>query len=138
MWEHDSVILARALVVEAIHLGDLATFMVASYERDVGGVTSLHQEEIAAKSVTIIQRTTAAEAVRQRLHAVVASVDEIAHENVALVWDLTTNVKQLQQIMKLAVNITANSDGRSDGLHGRFLDKQHLHHVTQLLEVGLW
>ncbi len=62
--EQDSVVLARTLVVEAIHLGDLATFVVASYERDIGGVPSFHQEEIAAKSVTIIQRTTAAEAVR--------------------------------------------------------------------------
>ena len=109
-----------ALVVKTVNLRDLPALVVAADERDVGRVSRLHQEEVS-----------------QGLHAVAAPVHEIAHENVALVWDLATNVKQLQQIMELAVNVAANSDRRRYGLNGRFLDEQHFDHVAQLFEIGL-
>ena len=38
---------------------------------------------------------------RQRFDAVVASVNEIAHENVAFVRNLATNIEQLQHKLKV-------------------------------------
>ena len=74
---------------------------------------------------------------RQSLDAVAAPVHEVSHENVALVGDLAADVKQLQQIVELAVDVTAHGHGRRHRLHGRLLHKQRLHHIAQLLEVRL-
>ena len=42
------------------------------------------------------------------LNRVEASVDEVTHENVSGVWDLSSLVEQLQQIVELSMDITTN------------------------------
>lgn len=58
-------VLAQALVIEAIHLRDLARLVVAAQNRDAVGVAHLERHQQ-----------------RHGLHRVVAAVDVVAHEQV--------------------------------------------------------
>lgn len=46
----------------------------------------------------------------ESLNWVVASVNEVAHEDIASVRDLTSLIKELQKIMELTMDISTNSD----------------------------
>lgn len=93
-------ILSHALVVEAIDLGDLARFMVTPQNADSIRVANLEANEQ-----------------RHRLHRVVASVHVVTHEEVVGVWRLAPDFKKLDQVVKLAMNVTADSDGATNRLH---------------------
>ncbi len=93
-------IFPHALVVEAIDLGDLARFMVTPQNADSIRVSNLEANEQ-----------------RHRLHRVVASVHVVTHEEVVGVWRLSPDFKKLDQVVKLAMNVTADSDGATNRLH---------------------
>ena len=57
------------------------------------------------------------------LDGVVASVDVIAHEKVVLFGQATSNAEKLDQVMELAVDVTANGDWRSHFLDVGLVDK---------------
>lgn len=57
------------------------------------------------------------------LNRVVASVDIVAHEEVVLVGQVTSNAEELNQVMELTVDITANGDWCSHFLDIRLVDK---------------
>eukprot|EP00955_Chlamydomonas_euryale_P116917 366444-Chlamydomonas_euryale.AAC.38 len=73
------------------NLGDLSAFMVPAQKGDVGWVARLQQHQHG-----------------EQLEAVVASINEISHENVVRRGNLAAGVKQAQQIVKLAMNVTAH------------------------------
>ena len=54
---------------------------------------------------------------------IVATVNKISHENVAGLRDLTSLVEQLQEVIVLTMNVTANCDGCSDWLHVVLFDQ---------------
>ena len=51
------------------------------------------------------------------LHRVVASVNIVSHEEVVCVWRLPPNLKQLHQVMKLAVDISTDCHRTPHLLH---------------------
>jgi len=57
------------------------------------------------------------------LNRVVASVDIVTHEEVVLVGQVTSNAEELNQVMELTVDITANGDWCSHFLDIRLVDK---------------
>lgn len=74
---------------------------------------------------------------QERLDRVVASIDEIAHEQVVGVGALASHLEELHQVVELSVNVTADSDWGFDVLHIRFFDKDLFGPLTQSLDFAL-
>ena len=101
-------ILAKALVVEAVHLGDLAAFVVATQERDAVRPASLKREDVA-----------------HGFDAVVPAVNVVAKEEVVGVGGVAADVEELEEVGKLPVDVADDGDGRAHRDHVRFL-REHL------------
>ena len=69
-------IFSNGLIIEAVDGRDLSSFMVSSQESDVSWVLKLEAEEEL-----------------ECLHRVEPSVNKVAHENVASVWDLSALIE---------------------------------------------
>lgn len=69
-------VLSDSLIVKSIYSGNLSRLMVSSQKGDVGGVLQFQAEKQL-----------------ERLHGVVSTIDEISHEDVSSVRDLTTLIK---------------------------------------------
>ena len=93
-------VLSEALVVEAVDLGDLTTFVVTSEDGDPVPVAHFEADQQS-----------------DGLDRVVASVDVIPHEQVVRVWGIASNLEELHQVVELSMDITADSDWTPDGLH---------------------
>lgn len=93
-------VLLHALVVETVHLRDLASLMVATEQSDAIRVARLQRKE---------QLDT--------FDAEVAAIHVVAHENVFGVRHISAETEKLAQVIELTMDISANADGRRDGLH---------------------
>ena len=113
-------VLSDGLVVEAVDGGDLACLVVASQQRDVGGVFHLEAEKEL-----------------EGLHGIESTIDKVSHENVACVWDLATFVEQFQQVVELAMNVTADGDGSLDWLDVAFLNEDLFDFFAEDAEFAL-
>lgn len=113
-------ILSDRLVVETVDGGDLASLVIASQESDVRRVLHLEAEEEL-----------------EGLDRVEATIDEVAHENVAGVRDFTAFVEQLEKIVELAVNVSANCDRSLDRLNVAFLNEDFLDFLAEDTELAL-
>mmetsp|Transcript_86454 Transcript_86454/g.242040 ORF Transcript_86454/g.242040 Transcript_86454/m.242040 type:complete len:255 (+) Transcript_86454:315-1079(+) len=102
-------VLPHALVVEAVHLGDLSRLVVAADQRDATRIADLEQYQQL-----------------ECLNAVVTSVYEVAHEDVVLLRNLPTDVEQLQHVEELAVDVTTDHDRKLDRLNIVLLDEKVL------------
>ena len=102
-------VLAHALVVEAIHLGDLATLVIAAQDRDSVSESHLQTDEQS-----------------DSLDRVVASVDVVTHEEVVRVRRATSDLEELHKIVELAVHVSTDSDWAADGLHVALLKQDFL------------
>ena len=113
-------ILSNGLIVETVHGGDLTSLVVASQKSDVCWVLHLEaQQEL------------------EGFNRVESSVDKVTHENVARRWDLATLVEQLEQIVELAMNITADSHWSFDRLNVAFFDEDLLDFLAKDAELTL-
>jgi hypothetical protein len=93
-------VLSEALVVEAVHLGDLATLVVAPEDGDAMAVPDLERHEE-----------------RHSLQRVVSPIDVVAHEEVVRVGTRTADAEQFRQVVELPVNVTADCYRGLDGLN---------------------
>jgi len=93
-------VLPQTLVVKTVHLGDLATLVVASQDGYSVFVADFEGDEES-----------------DGLHRIVASIHVIAHEQVIRIRTLTAYLEQLHEVVKLAMDIAADGDGTSDFLH---------------------
>lgn len=87
----DGTVLAKALVIEAVHLGDLTALVVAAKERHSVGVADLQGQQK-----------------EKCLYAVVASVDVVAEEDVVGVGTLAAHFEELLDVVELSMKIAAN------------------------------
>lgn len=99
-------VLAHGLIIEAINLGDLASLVVASQKSDVSWILQLQ----AQKQLECLNRIKSA-------------VDKIAHKDVPRVWDVTSLVEKLEEIMELTMDITANGNWSADWLNITLFNK---------------
>ena len=97
-------VFAEAFVVEAVDLGDLPGFVVASEDGDALGVADLEGDEEG-----------------HGLDGEVAPVNVVAHEEVVGVRVGTADLEELHQVVELAVDVTADGDGALDGLDVGFV-----------------
>ena len=107
-------VLAHGLLVEAVDGCDTTSLMVTSEESDAVGPLELQAEKEL-----------------EGLHRVVTTIDEITHEDVASVGDLTTFFKQFEQIVELSVDVAADSDRGAHRLHIALLDQNFLDLLAQ-------
>ena len=114
-------VLSNGLIIETVYGGDLSGLMVASEEGDVRWVLEFKaQKEL------------------EGLNRVETSVYEIAHENVACVWDFTTFIEKFQKIMELAVDVTTDGYWSFDRLDIAFFDQNLLNFLTENSELSFW
>ena len=111
-------VLSNGLIIEAIHGSDLSGLVITSEKSDMCWVLELEAKEQL-----------------ECFHGVEASIDEVTHEDVACVWDLAALVEELEKIVELAVDVTADGDGRRYGLHVALLNEELLDLLTQHSEV---
>lgn len=81
------------------------------------------RDPLDLKSVPCFQ----AEQQCQCLHAIVAAINEIAHEDIARVRHLPPTSEQPEQVKELAVDVAAYCDGAPHGLHVALLNEDLLH-----------
>lgn len=93
-------VLAQALIVEAVHLSDLATLVIAAQDGQ-----SLREPDLEGDEQG------------DSLDRVVAAIDVVSHEEVVGLGRLAANLEQLQQVVELAVDVTANGHRGRDCLH---------------------
>ncbi len=113
-------VLAQAFVVEAIDLGDLTDFMVASQDGN-----------------SVLEARLQGDEESHGLNGVVATVDIISHEKVVGIWRLSANFKELFQVMELPMDVSANCDWRLDGLYVRLVDENFFSLFTQSFDLLL-
>ena len=113
-------ILALALVVEAVDLRDLPRLVVAAQQRDAVRVARLEQQQHG-----------------HRLDTIVPAVDKVAHEDVAGVRALAAVAEELEQIVKLPVDVAADGHRARHRLHCALLEHDLLHVLAEVLEVQL-
>ncbi len=82
------------------HLRDLPALVVAAQKRHVRGVARLEQHEQ-----------------REHLQAVEAAVHKVAHEDIVGGGHLAARLKQLEQVMELAMNVAADLRTRPAAEH---------------------
>ena len=113
-------VLAQALVVEAVHLGDLTRLVVAAYERDAVRIAHLEREQE-----------------QKGLDAVEAAVDKVAQEQVVGLGHVASDPEELLQIVELAVYVAAYGDGRVHLLHVALLGEYLARLRAQRLHLAL-
>lgn len=67
---------------------------------------------------------------------VVTSIDEISHENVACVGDLTSLIEKLQQVMELTMDITTNSNRGTHWLNIALFNKDLFNLLAEDSEIS--
>jgi hypothetical protein len=93
-------VLPRALVVEAVDLGDLPGFVVAAQDRDPVFVAHLERQQEG-----------------DSLHGMVPAVHIVPHKQIVGLRDPSANLEQLDQIVELAVDVAADYHGSTDWVH---------------------
>ncbi len=116
----DAAVLAHALVVEAVHLRDLARLVVAAYQRDAVRIAHLERKQQ-----------------QERLHRVEAAVDEIAQEEVIGLGTHAAVLEELHEVEELAVDVAADGDGRIHMLHITLFDQDLARLEAELLHLRL-
>ena len=111
-------VLTHGLFVETIDCGDSTSLVVSSQESDAVGILKLEAEEEL-----------------EGLNGVVATIDEVSHEYIAGVWDLTSLLEKLKKIMELTVDVSANCNWGANGLHVALLDQDLLDLLTEETKV---
>ena len=87
----DRAVLAEAFIVESVNLGDLTRLVVTSDQSDTLWVADLKCQQK-----------------KERLDRVVATINEITHEEVVGVGALATDLEKFHQVIELTVNITTD------------------------------
>jgi len=99
----------QAFVVKAVDLGDLTALMVTAENGDAGFVTDFKGHEQ-----------------RDGFQRVVSAIDIIAHEQIIGFRTRASNAKKFRQIVKLAVNVTADCHRGAYWLNVAFVAKNFL------------
>ena len=108
----DGAILLEALIIETVHLSDLAGFVVSADQGNPVRISHLQKTmNMVTKMKTRRERMypyLQGQQKQERFHTVVATVDEVTEKQVVGVGALASNLEQLNQIVELTMNITAD------------------------------
>lgn len=99
-------VLANGLVVKAVDCSDLSGFVVASQQSNMSRVLELQAQEQL-----------------EGLHRVETSVHKVTHEDVASRRDLTALVEEFEQVVELAMDVSANGHRSLHWLYVAFFDQ---------------
>mmetsp|Transcript_3210 Transcript_3210/g.13928 ORF Transcript_3210/g.13928 Transcript_3210/m.13928 type:complete len:312 (+) Transcript_3210:1674-2609(+) len=116
----DAAVLAKALVVEAVHLRDLPRLVVAADDGDAIGVANLERHHQ-----------------RDRLDRVITSVYVVAQEEVVCVRRVSAKLEHLQQVVKLSVDVADDRHGRPHAVYVGLLADQTARALAQLQHLLL-
>mmetsp|Transcript_35740 Transcript_35740/g.87966 ORF Transcript_35740/g.87966 Transcript_35740/m.87966 type:complete len:225 (-) Transcript_35740:339-1013(-) len=113
-------VLAQALVVEPVHLGDLAALVVAAQQSDALRPPRLEQQQQG-----------------EGLQRVVPAVHKVTHEDVVGVRHVPARLEQLQEVVELPVDVPHDRDGRAHRVHVGLLGYQRARALAQLQHLLL-
>ena len=113
-------VLAHALVVEAVDLGDLAALVVAADQRDAVRVPHLERQQQ-----------------QEGLDRVEAAVDKVPEEEVGCPRGVPARHEQLAQVVELPVDVAADGDRGGDLRDVPLLDEQLDGRGAELLGLAL-
>lgn len=85
-----AAVFAQAFIVEAVHGRDLSRFVVASYQCDAIWIPDFEAEEE-----------------EEAFEGVEPAIDEIAHEEVVGVWDVSADSEEFHQVVELSMDVSA-------------------------------
>lgn len=118
-WVRVSV-LADAFIIEAVHSCDLSGLVVSAEKGNAVWVFQLEAEE----EFKCFDR-------------VIATIDEIAHEDIARVGNLSSLLKEFEQVVELTVDISTNGHGCTDWLDVALFNQEFLDFLTEDTKVTL-
>jgi len=109
-----AAVFSEAFIVETINLGNLSTFVISTKNRHSVFVSTFESNEE-----------------RNSFDRIVTTVDVVTHEKVIRVGAFASDSEELDEVVKLSVNITANSDRATNRLDVRFVHENFASLVTQ-------
>ena len=113
-------ILSKALVIESVYLSDLLGLVITTQNGDSLRVSDLHGHEQ-----------------RNGLDGIVASINVVTHEQVVVIWDLPTNLKELLEVMELPMDVTTYGNWSSNIHHITFIFEDFLRFFTKCFDIVL-
>jgi ActR/RegA family two-component response regulator len=93
-------VLAKALIIEAVHLGDLSALVITPEDRD-----------------SVLEAHFKGHEQRHCLDRVIATIDVVTHEKIVRVGGLSTDLEQLAEVVELSVDIATNGHWGAHLLH---------------------
>lgn len=114
-------VLPETLVVEAVDLGDLSAFVVASQEGDSRLIAYFEGEQED-----------------KGLYAVETPVDKISHEEVGNVGRISSYFEELEEVIELSMDVSTDCDRRVDAGKIGLLCQDFLGLVAQEFNTGLF
>lgn len=114
-------ILSNGFIVETVDGSDLSSLVVASEQGDVSWVLHLQAKEEL-----------------ESFNGVESSIDEITHEDVSSIWNLTTLVEKLKKIVELTVDISTDGYWSLDWLDITLLNENFLDLFAKNSQFSFW
>ena len=114
-------VLSQALIIESINLGDLLALVISSQDGDSAWVSDLEGDQEG-----------------NSLDWVVASINVISHEEIVVVWELSSNFEKFFKIIELSMDITADGDWGPHWLNIALVNQDFLGLLAESLDVVFW
>ena len=108
-------ILPQTLIIKSINLSNLSTLMISPNQSNLIPIPNLQRQKQ-----------------KESLYRMEPPIDEITHENIISFWTISSDLKQLHQIIELAMDISANSYWCFNILNVTFLKQNIPSHITQI------
>lgn len=113
-------ILSLAFIIESIDLSNLPTFVVSSQNGNSIFVPYFEGDEECYS-----------------LNWVIPSIDIIAHKQIVSIWAIASYFEELNQVMKLPMNVSTDCDWAPHRLHIDFLWEDFLRSFNQIFHFIL-
>jgi len=114
-------VLPQALIVEAVDLGDLLALVISTKNSDAVRIADFQANEEG-----------------DCLDRVLASVDIVAHEEVVVIWQLSSDVEELFKIKELTMDVTANGNWGTNRYNVFFMFQNLPCLIAKLFDLILW
>jgi hypothetical protein len=95
--------------------------VISSYQGDPVGVSNLQRKKQ-----------------QESFDTVEASVDKVAHEQIVGLWALSTDLKQLLEVVELPMNVTTNRDRSVHPLDIAFFEEDFTSFIAQSFHLRLF
>jgi len=108
-------VFSQALVVKSVHLRYLSALVISANQRDTIRISHLQSKQQ-----------------EEGFHAIVSTIDEIAHKEIVGFRTLATNFEELDEVIELAMDVATDGDRSLNFYDVAFFGQDFLGFVAQI------